>query len=527
MFTRRSSLALALVLFAAGSFPAIHSIRLNAAQAAGAWFGVALPPAVDLHRPPLSLANAQPAPAVVPAGEEKHQELQGARIRQYLEGIIKISRDHEAAGDKMWGRITGLPSGTQAIRWAGDQFKAANLQGVEVQEFDGTASMWLPKAWEVRLIGSEKFGGGSRDVVLQSALPTSGAQITGGTLTAGVVFTGLVSDPVPSANIDLKGKVAVQKLLPTLGAFWDRGQVSQRARQLAERGAIAVLNVIDLPGNTYVRDYSSGSVPTFNLGGADGAFLQQVIERASKAGALPALQMKLSLQTETLNGLKAYNAVGTVRGRSNEVLLVNAHADGYFEAAGDNGDGLAVLIALARHFGRPENRPERTLVFVASAGHHGGGMNGATNFVRMNPAIVARTLLVLNLEHIAQLKFRRDPWKVEPAEEPMDLGISNMSPSLIDVAEKGRQRYGFALYPDFSNFIPGDLGGYGPLNVPRVQAIHAGPLYHTSGDVLDTISVPGLERAARFYAYFLTEAAKLPKTAIDQAGPAKGRGERP
>ena len=33
-------------------------------------------------------------------------------------------------------------------------------------------------------------------------------------------------------------------------------------------------------------------------------------------------------------------------------------------------------IALAKHFGKPANRPDRTLVFVASAGHHSPGMNG-------------------------------------------------------------------------------------------------------------------------------------------------------
>jgi hypothetical protein len=32
-------------------------------------------------------------------------------------------------------------------------------------------------------------------------------------------------------------------------------------------------------------------------------------------------------------------------------------------------------------------------------------------------------------------------------------------------------------------------------------------MYHTSGDVLDTISTPGLERAARFYAYFVSAVA--------------------
>jgi hypothetical protein len=56
--------------------------------------------------------------------------------------------------------------------------------------------------------------------------------------------------------------------------------------------------------------------------------------------------------------------------------------------------------------------------------------------------------------------------------------------------------------------VPGDLGGYAPLGVPRVQAIHAGPLYHTSGDVFQSISVEGLERAARFYAYFISGVAE-------------------
>jgi hypothetical protein len=44
-------------------------------------------------------------------------------------------------------------------------------------------------------------------------------------------------------------------------------------------------------------------------------------------------------------------------------------------------------------------------------------------------------------------------------------------------------------------------------------------MYHASGDTLDTISTPGLERAARFFAYFVTEAAKGARTSIN---PPKG-----
>ena len=77
-------------------------------------------------------------------------------------------------------------------------------------------------------------------------------------------------------------------------------------------------------------------------------------------------------QTDMLRALKGHNTIGMVRGsRDGEMMIVNAHADGWFDAAGDNGDGLAVLIALARHFAKPANQPERTLLFVASGGHHG------------------------------------------------------------------------------------------------------------------------------------------------------------
>jgi hypothetical protein len=172
-----------------------------------------------------------------------------------------------------------------------------------------------------------------------------------------------------------------------------------------------------------------------------------------------------------------------------------------------------VLVALARHFAKAP-QPERTLLLVASGGHHGPGLNGPSNVVTMNSDLVRNAVFVLNLEHIAQLQFLNDPFRVEAREQPMGFGISNEAPAIADIARRGMQRYGFALRPQFSNSTAGDLGGYAPLGVPRVQAIHAGPLYHTSGDTLDSISTPGLERAARFYAFFISEAAKAECTAL-------------
>ena len=133
----------------------------------------------------------------------------------------------------------------------------------------------------------------------------------------------------------------------------------------------------------------------------------------------------------------------------------------------------------------------------------------------MNPELAARVVLVLNLEHVAQLEIRSGDWTVGPEEQRMRFGISNQAPFLAEVARRGVERYGLRLDPLFRATVPGDLGGYRSLGVPRVQAIHSGPMYHTSGDVLETISVPGLERAGRFYAFFVREIASAARSALD------------
>jgi hypothetical protein len=354
-------------------------------------------------------------------------------------------------------------------------------------------------------------------VILESAIPTSGSQIAGGTITAPLVFIGSTTSEIPT-GVDAKGKVAVQHLKPESGAYSERTRTSTRAREMMARGALAVLNVVEQTGNMHVRDFGNCGIPCFNLGAADGAFLEAAMEKAAAAGKSADLRIQLTLQSQTLTGLTGQNVMGVVPGRSGpngENIIVNAHVDGWFDAAGDNGDGLAVLIALARHFAKPENRPERTLVFVASGGHHSTGLNGPSNFVRMNPELTAKTVLAVNLEHVAQLYIRPSPWRAEATEQPMGFGISNQSPFLIALGKRAMERYAYRLNATFGSGVPGDLGGYEPLGVARVQAIHSGTMYHVSGDVLETISVPGLERAARFFAYFVSEAAKAPRNQIN------------
>ena len=478
------------------------------------WFGVTAPQGIgDPHRPVVDVAAVSPPAAAVAVDDAGASELEGTLIREHLAAVVGFSRKSRSAGDRMWGRVTGFPAARVTLGWVAERFGEAGLEGVEIQEYTAEGELWWPDSWEVRLHGHPSFGTGSGDIVLESAVPTGNSLISGGVLSAPLVDTGSIADATD--DLEVAGKVAVQSLQPVSGAYSERTATRERAQALMALGAVAVLNMVDQTDNMHVRDFSNCNGPCFNLGTADGTFLREVLRRAEEAGHSGEVRATLRLEASNRKGLVGHNTVGLLPGRSDEIIIINAHADGWFDAAGDNGDGLAVLVALAKHFGGAAEPLERTLVFVASGGHHSRGLNGPANFVAANPELTARAVLVLNLEHLAQLEIRSDGWTAQSAEQQMRFGISNEAPFLADVARHGMERYGFRLDPEFRAAVPGDLGGYRSLGVPRVQAIHSGPMYHTSGDVLETISVPGLERAARFHAFFVREVARASRNDFD------------
>src|SRR5262245_10582978 len=223
-----------LMLLVAG--PAVgqqESANAAASSRAAAWFGVPLPSGLgDPHRPILDVSSIKPAPAVVPAGEEGYTDLTGASVRRNLEAIVGISRADRARGEKAWGRITGFKAADETHAWVLEQFKNAGLRNAETQTYTATQATWYPKSWEVKLLANPQAGAGSRDVVLESAFPTSGSRMANGPITAPLVFVGATTDAA-LPDVDVKGKVAIQTLHPQAGAFSERTRTTERARELA------------------------------------------------------------------------------------------------------------------------------------------------------------------------------------------------------------------------------------------------------------------------------------------------------
>ena len=495
--------------------------RRAAAKKDGPWFGLTLPPR-DGAAVAVQVGKRPPRPAIADAAAQFSGSALKADV-ETLVGIARSARDSKEIGSgQMWGRISGFPSGAKAVEWAADQFRKAGISDVKTQPIsqDERSSLWLPLSWRVTLLGDQAFGAGSTDVVLESALPVGPSNIPNGTMTAPLVYVGTAS-PAVLQHIDVKGKIAVQLIVPQGHMLFERGAVDSRSAELVKRGAVGVFNLVRLPGNELSHDFSNCGNPCFNIGGRDGWFLESALDRAAQAGT--GIRARLDLTAQAYTGLKAINGVAVIPGASAETIVLNAHVDGWFEGAGDNGDGLAVLVALARHFAK-QGKPQRTIAFVASAGHHTPGINGPRSFLTANPELAKNAVMLVNIEHVAQRNFSlarttaADGYResvADSGEAPIAVGVTNNAPFLQELIDAGPAKFGVNFISERSTFQSGEAGGWAALNVAKVCVMQAPPLYHTTGEVLDVISAPGLERIARFLASFVASVDRAPRERID------------
>lgn len=485
------------------------------AHADSAWFGLPLPgPLTDPDKPVVAVGPTfQTAAPNYPKPRDPHHVLGGEQLMADVHRIVQFSIESRTAGDAMWGRVSGTPAEVHTVEWTASRLKALGLNDAHVETFPIDTPLWFPSHWELRLIASPAMGTGSGDIVLQSAFPEGTGQSTAQEgITAPLVFIGR-GTPAEMANGDVHGKIAVLHVVLNDSLFDARERGVAAAAVKA--GALAAINVIDSPGNMQYVDgrYGCGTAPCFAVGGEDGAFLENAIGAAAKANA-GNVTARLKLDSELREHLNAANAVATIPGKTNNVIIISAHADGWFDGANDNADGLAALIGEAGYFAERAVKPQHTLIFMATAGHHNAG-NGAAAYIKAHPDVIDHLSLMINLEHLAQLStVPSSPAAVTSGfpgapvatttETAKQIGISTGSPYLIDLFAKAASRYSIVTVSKPSTSVPGDAGAYLRIHKPAVQLISASTFYHSTGDVEGLISSNGLERAAAFWAEFIS-----------------------
>jgi hypothetical protein len=456
----------------------------------------------------LSMAAALPSQASAQHGEAAYASIDGTRLKGYVEELAAISRRYRDAGHpQFWGRIIGTEADAENARWLLDRFRALGLTDVREQPFD-LPPQWMPQAWTV------SASAGSQSLALSSAQPTyRGVATPAGGVDLEAVDAGFATDAELAAQ-DLRGKAVF---------FYSTDYQSRHStisnsavKRIGAKGAAAIFITLLIPGNMHFQFYPVGSdVPTFALGHDDGMRVREMIASARHSGT--AARVKLMLDVRLVPGLATSTIWGTLPGATDEMIFVVAHRDGWFEAANDNGTGVATLLGLAEHFAKvPARDRKRTIVFVGTSGHHDGTAESGSWFAQ-HKEVFAKTALIINCEHTAaNMLIASNGGVIRQAAVPSPMSwYVGGSPALERIVTAAYQTFGVSLMSVRSNSAAGEIGRIQNL-APSMQLIDTGLYWHSDRETPDIVPAHGLASVTRAYAKIIADTGSLPLAALQR-----------
>jgi hypothetical protein len=340
-------------------------------------------------------------------------------------------------------RATASPAHERYVDVLADRLERAGVRDVHAERV--AVRRWTARRWALELDGAP--------VRVASYAPYSGA-----TPTAGVSgrLVPIAADATPAPG-SLAGAIAVFDLTATVlpaavfrsiayrvhdprdrlgdGATylqWQPGRVRLVLDALAQSGAVGAVGIVDLPndvadGGYYPYDGVFRDVPALFVGRAEGARLRAATGTTARL-----------VLTATTTATSSRNLVGTIRGASDEVVLLNSHTDG---PNGIEDNGPNAIAAMARHLARRPLR--RTVVVSLTTGHFHGGIGQAAFVARHHDGLVRRAVAAVVVEHLGALHLAPGAAssRVTGGPEPVLL-FAPESAALVRLAARAAARAG-------------------------------------------------------------------------------------
>jgi len=439
--------------------------------------------------------------------EQNYAQIDGARLKQYVDEYTAISKTYRDQGHQFWGRIIGTEGDEASRLWVADRFKKAGLENVRDQMFD-LQPQWFPQSWRVTIKGRTELS-------LESVQPTylTAATPSGG-LETEAVYVGMGSD-AELAGRDVRGKAVFIYSAPLPSMLHHTAATEGALKRVEAKGAAAIFIILALPGNIRTQMYPQGTtVPTFSMGLEDGMKVRAMI---GEAAAGPAPRVVVRLDTKMVPNLRTSTVWGELPGTTDENVMIIGHRDGWFEGSVDNASGVAVMAGLADYFGKlPKAQRRRTITFLGTSGHHDTRVSGnehpgaeSTAWLAAHKELFAKTALIINCEHltVTQTYVGDQELKKTNSTNPLFWYIGG-SAKLSELALRAFDRFGVSRYTDPDMAPPGEIGRLYQL-APSIQVIDIGMLNHSDHETADMIPASGLQAITRAYAQIITESGSL------------------
>jgi Iap family predicted aminopeptidase len=300
--------------------------------------------------PPLAV-GPQVAPGRTPSFASAVATLVGAGYPQ------SVVEHLTALGDAQSGfRLAGGRADLEQSAFIAGEMRGAGLQNVRLEPV-------AVDVWDVR--GAEVVVGDERLTASQWA-GVPGTPADG--ITAPLVYVrgGLAADYAAVGDVD--GCIVLVDFLPS--EYWV-GIIGMEAKAQGAAGMILTSTRRDTALFADPASLASSSA-TYSMSAAapfvyvcrrDGDRLKQQLA----AGPVSATMRSDVAVTAVADGGVAYNVVGELPGSAGaeDLLVVGAHQDAFFEGAVDDASGVAGLLTMARAMQESGYRPERTIVFVS------------------------------------------------------------------------------------------------------------------------------------------------------------------
>lgn len=184
--------------------------------------------------------------------------------------------------------------------------------------------------------------------------------------------------------------------------------------------------------------------------------------------------------------------------------------------ADDNASGVASLFELAEWFSRKENRPKRSLLFVAF-GAEEMGLLGARHFVANSPVPLSSIKAMINMDMVGRLKTD------SPVVSISGTGTFTMADSLIDQLASTAP---LEVKKVADGYGPSDHAAFYGEGIP-VLFVTTGAHgdYHTPEDKVENINFEGLIKVTDFVKILGSELANLtPAPVFRESGTRKQAG---
>ncbi len=428
--------------------------------------------------------------------------------------VRKNSKVYQTLGDatkSIGHRLTGSANGEKAEEYAFNLLKSYGFSDVSYQPFEVEAWMRDTVTLAIAPSSSDNF----RDIpVVSLAHSPVDANLQGQIVDVG---NGLEED-FEAVKEKIKGKIA----LANIGLNGVTGKKnlhrSEKTALAIKYGASGIIMVNGAPGKILLTGTASVtgaiiSIPAVCISNDSGIELRKwLIEEGP-------LEAHIEMHNIS-KPIKARNVVATLKGKSDEKVIIGGHLDSWDLSTGaiDNGIGSFAVMDIARTFKALKVKPERTIQFVLFMGEE-QGLLGSKFFV----SELKRTGAIDKVSYMMNLDMTNDPSGINAfGWNEMNNFFSSVGSAIhnVDQNYKNEAANRAGLHSDHQPFMLEGVpiaGLSGHLDPAVLQC------YHADCDDFSLVNKEQLENTVRIAAMYLYALANTEKLAAKKLSDTKTR----